>query len=135
VSLNRVVVILTPLVFAPLAGFITLLLAKLGIHPSDSSVQGVVIQGGTFALGALIAFAKAHKWLQGWQSWEKRQDWITHSALDQRFTTFLEELAEKTGTKLPSYDGLPLVANNVAEPEPPPPAFEPGAMTDSAPGE
>jgi hypothetical protein len=135
VPINRLVVLLTPLVFAPLAGFISLQLAKLGVHMDTNTVQGAVVSGAVFLGGVAVAFLKSKKWLQGWQDWEKRQDWITHAALDQRFTVFLEELAEKTGTKLPSADALPLVTANAAEPDPPPPAFEPGAMSDSAPGE
>lgn len=132
-SPNRVVTILTPLVFAPLAGFISLQLAKLGVDLDTGTVQGGVVSGAVFLGGVIIAFLKSRKWLDGWQAWEKRQDWLANAALDQRFTAFLEELAEKTGVKLPGEDELPTVTgpNVDSDFEPPPPAFEPGAMDDS----
>lgn len=127
--LNRVVVILTPLIFAPLAGFISLQLAKLGIDLKTETAQGVIVSGAVFLSGVVIAFLKSKKWLQGWQDWEKRQDWMANSALDTQFTAFLEEVAAKTGVKLPGPDGLPLVtAGPGGDDEPPPAAFVPGAM-------
>lgn len=140
--LNRVVALLTPLLFAPLAGFISLQLAKFGIHLETETLQGAVISGVIFLGGVLVAFLKSRKWLQGWQKWEARQDWIANASLDERFTKFLEELAEKTGTPLPAADGLPLVTVGVGSEEiaaqaEPPPAFAPGAMetTPDTPGE
>lgn len=127
--LNRVVALLTPLVFAPLAGFISAWLAKHGIGLDSSHVQDLVIQGAVFLIGVLIAFLKSRQWLKGWQRFEARQDWITSAALDQGVTRFLEDLAAKTGVKLP---GEVVEAVTVGGPSgsKPPPAFEPGAMTD-----
>jgi hypothetical protein len=67
VSPNRIVVLLTPLVFAPLAGFISLKLADLGINLSSSRAQDIIVQGAIFLGGVIIAFLKSRKWLQGWQ--------------------------------------------------------------------
>jgi hypothetical protein len=66
---NRVVAVLTPLVFAPLAGAVAAWLAKhfpaLGVSKND--LQEVFIGG------ALIALAPAVQWLHGWQKYEERQ--------------------------------------------------------------
>lgn len=131
VPLNRVVALLTPLLFAPLAGFISLQLAKFGIHLETETLQGAVISGVIFLGGVLVAFLKSKKWLQGWQDWEKRQDWIANSQLDTAFTSFLEEVAKKTDTPLPGLASLPTVTTGTelaGDADPPPAAFEPGAM-------
>ena len=66
---NRAVALLTPLLFAPLAGTISVLAAKY--------VPGVTIDSGSleaiFIAGATIAFGKAGLWLKGWQEHEKLQ--------------------------------------------------------------
>jgi hypothetical protein len=66
-SANRVVAVLTPLVFAPLAGGITAYVAAHfpGLNINESQVQAIFITGST------IALAKAALWLKGWQQWEK----------------------------------------------------------------
>jgi hypothetical protein len=63
---NRIVVILTPLVFMPLAGSIT---AWAAVHfPGLKLSEGLVIGlGGAAALGALTL---AYKWLDQWQHHE-----------------------------------------------------------------
>jgi hypothetical protein len=65
---NRLVAALTPVVFAPLAGAITVLAAKYfpGVDIPAGSVEAIFIAGAT------IAFAKAGLWLKGWQEYEKR---------------------------------------------------------------
>jgi hypothetical protein len=67
---NQAVVLLTPLVFAPLAGAISVLVAKHipGMEIDKGALEAVFIAGAT------IAFAKAGLWLKGWQAYEKRQD-------------------------------------------------------------
>ena len=67
---NRVVAVLTPLVFAPLAGAISAWLAR---HAPGFSVKQDDIQA-VFIGGALIALAPALQWLHGWQKYEARQD-------------------------------------------------------------
>lgn len=68
-SPNRVVTALTPLVFAPLAGAISVFAA--------ANVPGLEIDSGqlqaVFIAGATIAFGKAGLWLKGWQEFEKRE--------------------------------------------------------------
>jgi hypothetical protein len=66
---NRIVAVLTPLVFAPLAGACATWLAKHfpGIKVSQSDLQSI------FIAGALIALAPALQWLHGWQKYEARQ--------------------------------------------------------------
>ena len=65
---NRVVAILTPIVFVPAAGFITTWLAKNapGLPALDSTeLTGLFILGGGAALTA------AYKWMSGWHAYEK----------------------------------------------------------------
>ena len=66
---NRIVALLTPLVFAPLAGACATWLAKHfpGIEVSQSDLQSI------FIAGALVALAPAVQWLHGWQKYEARQ--------------------------------------------------------------
>jgi hypothetical protein len=66
---NRVVALLTPLVFAPLAGAVTAWLAKHapGVDVDQDKLQQI------FIAGAVIALAPAAQWLHGWQKWEERQ--------------------------------------------------------------
>ncbi|MGH2947189.1 MAG: hypothetical protein ACRDPC_13195 [Solirubrobacteraceae bacterium] len=66
---NRMVALLTPLLFAPLAGTISALAAKYvpGVDIPQSAIEEI------FIAGALIAFAKAAQWTQGWQKFEARE--------------------------------------------------------------
>lgn len=68
-SPNRVVAVLTPLVFAPLAGAVSAWLAEHfpGFHVQQSSLEEI------FIAGSLIALAPAAQWLHGWQKFEARQ--------------------------------------------------------------
>jgi len=69
-SLNRIVALLTPLVFAPLAGVVSTWAAK--------NLPGVTIPADKveeiFIAGALIALAPAAQWLYGWQKFEQRRE-------------------------------------------------------------
>jgi hypothetical protein len=66
---NRIVAVLTPLVFAPAAGAIAAWAAKHapGVSISQQDLTNV------FIAGALIALAPAAQWLHGWQKYEERQ--------------------------------------------------------------
>ena len=68
-SPNRIVALLTPLVFAPLAGVISTWAAENlpGVAISPQDVEKI------FIAGALIALAPAAQWLYGWQKHEERQ--------------------------------------------------------------
>jgi hypothetical protein len=57
------------LIFAPLAGSISVLAARYlpGVDIDQGSLQAIFIAGAT------IAFGKAALWLKGWQDWEKRE--------------------------------------------------------------
>jgi hypothetical protein len=66
---NRVVAVLTPLLFAPLAGAICAWLAEH--FPGFEVDQGALTE--VFIVGALIALAPAAQWLSGWQKHEARQ--------------------------------------------------------------
>src|SRR5687767_5191972 len=69
-TLNRIVALLTPLVFAPLAGVISTWAANNlpGVTVPPDKIEEV------FIAGALIALAPAAQWLHGWQKYEARQD-------------------------------------------------------------
>jgi hypothetical protein len=69
VTPGRLVALLTPLIFAPLAGSISVLAARHlpGVDIDQGSLQAIFIAGAT------IAFGKAALWLKGWQDWEKRE--------------------------------------------------------------
>jgi hypothetical protein len=69
-SLNRIVALLTPLVFAPLAGVISTWAAENlpGVNIPAADIEKI------FIAGALIALAPAVQWLHGWQKWEARKD-------------------------------------------------------------
>jgi hypothetical protein len=69
-TLNRIVALLTPLVFAPLAGVISTWAADNlpGVTLPPDKIEEV------FIAGALIALAPAAQWLHGWQKYEARQD-------------------------------------------------------------
>jgi hypothetical protein len=75
-SLNRSVAVLTPLVFAPLAGAVATWIAEHfpGVEVSQSSIEEI------FIAGALIAFAKSAQWMHGWQKWEAREAAATAEA-------------------------------------------------------
>lgn len=64
---NRVVVLLTPLVFVPLAGTVSAWIAENfpGLQLSEEAVVGFA------AAGALSALAAAYKWIDGWQKHEQ----------------------------------------------------------------
>jgi hypothetical protein len=66
---NRIVAVLTPLVFAPLAGALASWLAQHfpGIDVKQSDIQEI------FIAGAAIALAPAVQWLHGWQKHEARE--------------------------------------------------------------
>jgi hypothetical protein len=68
ISPNRVVAVLTPLVFAPLAGAIAAGVAKYGIEVDDGQLQAIFIAGAT------IALAKSAQWTKGWQAFEQRRE-------------------------------------------------------------
>jgi hypothetical protein len=64
---NRIVALLTPLVFAPLAGVAATWAAENlpGVTVPRESIEEI------FIAGALIALAPAAQWLHGWQKWEQ----------------------------------------------------------------
>jgi hypothetical protein len=61
-STNRLVVLLTPLIFAPAAGFVTAWVARNvpGLPPLDSTQVTTL-----FVAGATVALAQTLKWLHG----------------------------------------------------------------------
>jgi hypothetical protein len=67
-SPNRIVAVLTPLIFAPAAGAICAYLAEHfpGVQVDEGSLQQV------FVAGAAIALVPAAQWLHGWQKHEQR---------------------------------------------------------------
>jgi hypothetical protein len=69
VTPNRIVAILTPIVFAPAAGAVSAWVAKHapGVELSSQELTNI------FIAGALVALAPAAQWLHGWQKYEQRQ--------------------------------------------------------------
>jgi hypothetical protein len=101
-SPNRIVALLTPLVFAPLAGAIAAWVAENapGVEVSASALEEI------FIAGALIALAPALQWLHGWQKWEAREATAVQAAeladaetalpaLDEELDDFEPELDEE----------------------------------------
>ncbi len=80
---NRAVAILTPIVFAPLAGAISVAAAKYapGVTIDNGSLEAIFIAGAT------IAFGKAGIWLKGWQEHEKHQQVMEPDAPDAVLAT------------------------------------------------
>ena len=74
---NRIVALLTPLVFAPLAGVAATWAAE--------NLPGVTIPRESFEeifiAGALIALAPAAQWLHGWQKYEQGKQAIDLAAI------------------------------------------------------
>jgi len=64
---NRIVALLTPTVFAPLAGAIAVAAAEYapGTNIDETSLTAIFIAGST------IAFGKAAQWTKGWQQFEQ----------------------------------------------------------------
>ena len=75
---GRLVTVLTPVLFAPLAGTISVLAAE--------HVPGLNIDRGAleeiFIAGAVIAFGKAGLWLKGWQDYERREQALPGDVAD-----------------------------------------------------
>lgn len=71
---GRVVTFLTPLVFAPLAGWVAIQATKLGFHYSSDQILDVVVQGAVFVVGALIAYLKSAQWLKGYREFENNRE-------------------------------------------------------------
>jgi hypothetical protein len=101
-SPNRIVAVLTPLLFAPLAGSISALAAEYfpGVDLPSSALEQI------FIAGALIAFAKAAQWTHGWQKYEAREADRTATAdqLDAREAVISARESEFGG----SYDLAPV---------------------------
>ena len=97
-SPNRVVTILTPLVFAPLAGSIAAWLATNvpGTNITSDQLTGI------FITGALIAFGKSAQWLHGWQKWEERD----------ATTTQVADLADAAAAVAPAAAALALAGDD-----------------------
>jgi hypothetical protein len=64
-SLNRIVVLLTP-VFSAAAAVGSAWLAKHGLQASPGQIEAAEIAGATAAIGGALS------WLKGHQAWEKR---------------------------------------------------------------
>lgn len=64
---NRTVALLTPLVFAPLAGAISVAAADVAGQNIDPNALTAI-----FIAGATIAFGKAAQWTKGWQAFEQK---------------------------------------------------------------
>jgi hypothetical protein len=104
ISPNRLVAILTPLVFAPLAGAVSVFAAEHipGLEIDSGQLQQV------FIAGALIAFGKAGLWLKGWQDWEKTQNAVPEDVANDMA---LAAAVEPTAAGEPVVDDDPMLAD------------------------
>lgn len=76
---NRVVAVLGPIVFVPIAGFLA---SWTAAHfPGLPAINSNWL-AGIFALGAASALAAVYKWLDGWQKHEDRQHWASTASLE-----------------------------------------------------
>lgn len=101
---NRAVAVLTPLVFAPLAGAISVAAADVapGVNIDEGSLTAIFIAGAT------IAFGKAAQWTKGWQAFEQRGV-VTGSVMDgDDDEQLLEDLTDVDDAELAA-DDLDLV--------------------------
>jgi hypothetical protein len=89
---NRAVALLTPILFAPLAGAVS---AWAATHIPGVDLPPDQVQAA-FIAGALIAFGKAAQWLHGWQAYEAREAAGASAAmaLDTRTAELEARLAE-----------------------------------------
>lgn len=93
---NRTVAVLTPLVFAPAAGFISALAAKYGLDIDGGSLQAIFITGAT------VAVAKSALWMKGWQKHEQREaDGLEGAPGTAAGEPFVEDLEDPTQTEAP----------------------------------
>jgi hypothetical protein len=92
-SPNRIVALLTPLVFAPAAGAISAWLAQHfpGVDVSAGDLQQI------FVAGALVALVPAAQWLHGWQKHEARQADADH-AVELAAAAAAQPAADVSGT-------------------------------------
>jgi hypothetical protein len=109
---NRTVAALTPLVFAPLAGAISVAAAKYapGVTIDEGSLEAIFIAGAT------IAFGNAGLWTKGWQAQEQRDAEMLGAAAggdagDASFADDLDDLPDPTDAGFedagdPALDGL-----------------------------
>ncbi|HEX8074157.1 MAG TPA: hypothetical protein VF545_04185 [Thermoleophilaceae bacterium] len=119
---GRIVTVLSPTLFAPLAGFISLWLAKhapgVSIANKDS-IAGGLSQAAVFATGLVIAHLKSSKWLDGWQKWEERDALLTSGALPPPAEMPDDDMPVDLPEYDPSLDEDALVGNGAAVEEPP----------------
>jgi len=88
---NRAVVVLTPALFAPLAGAISVFAAEranMDVNPDQLTA--------IFIAGATIAFGKSALWLKGWQDFEKGEQMPADALLSADDVTALsvDEIAD-----------------------------------------
>jgi hypothetical protein len=140
VPLNRLVAFIVGPLVTLVAGYISLWLSRHfpGAHlPSQKSIAGTIMSGLAVLVPMILTHRKIQNWLHGWRDWEKRADNATHGALSANTQRFLEELAAKTDTKLPSGVTMASLGGGkapggveFAEVEDRPPALQPGAFGD-----
>lgn len=77
---TRIVTFLTPIIFVPLAGFITLQLAKYGVVVDNDETLETITNVGGFLVGSLVAYLSSAKWLDGRHEWENNLEEALNAA-------------------------------------------------------
>ena len=116
-SPNRLVTILTPLVFAPLAGALTAWVAQNAPGlPALDSAQVTAL----FIAGATIAFGKGALWLRGWQHFEGSPDGRVGAEADPADDVAMAETPTGVAALEPGGEfepGLPFELQSHSEPD------------------
>lgn len=102
---NRTVAALTPLVFAPLAGAISVAAAKYapGVTIDEGSLEAIFIAGAT------IAFGNAGLWTKGWQAQEQRDAELLGAAgSDTGDASFADDMPDPTDAGIEDAGALAL---------------------------
>lgn len=72
-NLGRYVALFTPLIGAPVAGYVAAVVSNLapGIDIPDKGAAGAITHAAIFIVGALIALSKSLAWQKGWRAYEQ----------------------------------------------------------------
>ena len=123
--LNRVVAFLGPYVAIVSGALATWLIEHMpGLHVDKATLASNITAAIVFLIGAAGTFAMHHKWLSGWQEWEK-------SLTDVAKVAAALEASGKVASNTTSVDGSATLTVNGGAP---PPTVDPGSGGSGDPG-